>query len=64
MRKSKVTATQDNDGHWYVIPSHMSELFDELNEDESKEDDFCDKFDMYATGGCLNNIQLYAEIKE
>ena len=68
----KVRATQDDSGHWYVIPEELSEEFYKLLEkvysddyphrydDEEK---FESKFSGYRTGGDLNNIQLYAELK-
>lgn len=59
-----VKATQDESGHWYVIPN---ELYDEFIQDEQNEDMidngwFDDKWGKYRTGGDLNLIQLYAEI--
>lgn len=61
----KVVAVQDDSGHWYVIPSEKLDMFNELMESTSEEDDF-ESFDLefgkYMTGGDLNLIQLYAEI--
>ena len=68
----KVYCTKDDSGHWYVIPYEMKKEFSELRDKiESMEyseecqgfiDIFHQKFNQYATGGDLNNIQLYAEI--
>lgn len=61
----KVVAIQDNDFHWYVIPSHMQESFRALESLCDKIDDyevFEITFGGYRTGGDLNNTQLYAEI--
>lgn len=63
----KVVAVQC-DGDWYVIPVEMKDEFSRLSElaEESEnydeQDEFNDKFGQYATGGDLNNTQLYAEI--
>lgn len=63
----KVVAVQA-DGDWYVIPHEMLEDFRELSQlaEVSTNYDAQDAFGMlyghYATGGDLNNIQLYAEI--
>lgn len=59
----KVIATQDNDGHWYVIPAGLIQDFHKLLEGgEDSENEFMDKFNDYLTGGDLNLIQLYAEL--
>lgn len=61
----KVTATRDNDGHWFIIPSEQLQLFREGLHDAEKIDDygaFEESFSKYRTNGDLNNIQLYAEI--
>lgn len=56
------------DGDWYVIPSEMKEEFNrlselaEVSENYDEQDEFNEKFGGYATGGDLNNIQLYADI--
>ena len=60
----KVYAVKDNDGHWFVIPAELKELFfrmlDSGHKDEYEE--FSSVFDEYMTGGDLNLIQLYAKI--
>jgi len=60
----KVYVTQDESGHWYVIPFEMKDEFnsdlDGYNDDNYEE--WEDKYSQYMTGGDLNNIQLYAEI--
>jgi hypothetical protein len=61
----KVKAIKDDDGHWYIIPSEMEvEFHNLLNGGEDKEDEFIEKFNRYRAGGDLNNVQLYAEIKQ
>lgn len=66
----KVRAVQDESSHWYVIPDELAEQF--FKESAAIEQDpenydmigrFEDKFSKYMTGGDLNNVQLYAEIK-
>lgn len=60
-----VKAVKDDSGHWYVIPNELAESF----YSDSENYDFCDsgqfdnKWRMYRTGGDLNLIQLYANIK-
>lgn len=63
-------ATQDEDGHWYVIPLEMKDEFLKLldlsryesNEHwDEHEAEFIGKFDQYRTGGDLNNKQLFAQ---
>ncbi len=53
----RVYVTQDDSGHWYVIPYELKEQFnyDLENEDE----DFDDKYGQYRTGGDINLIELY-----
>ena len=60
----KVKATQDEDGHWYVLPNEVVDDFDKdgQNEDFVDSGDFDNKYNKYRTGGDLNNIQLYANI--
>jgi hypothetical protein len=67
-----VVAVQDEDGDWFVIPTDQHEDFRRLAgrinasfgpEDDARfEEEFETKFRRYATGGDLNNVQLYAEI--
>lgn len=62
---TKVHAIRDDDGHWYVIPVELTvEFHNLLNGCERTEDEFIGKFSRYMTGGDLNNIQLYAELKK
>lgn len=60
----KVKAVEDGDGHWYVIPADMEDVFYNMLEkgEEDEYEAFNDKFADYMTGGGLNLIQLYAEI--
>ena len=61
----KVYATQDDSGHWYVIPAESADEFykDLDNEDFIDSGGFYEKWGgQYMTGGELNLIQLYAEI--
>ena len=65
MPLQKVVAVRDNDGHWFVIPDFKREMFNNLLSLAEKKDDydeFLDAFSTYATGGDLNNTQLYADI--
>lgn len=57
-----VSAVQDDDGHWYVIPTYLGEAFRKDLEDKDMIDHFDDKYGAYRTGGDLNLVQLYAEI--
>lgn len=60
----KVYATQDDSGHWYVIPFEMKDKFNfELDNGEIDQwDNFEMLFGQYRTGGDLNNVQLYADL--
>jgi hypothetical protein len=61
MNLQKVIACQDDSCHWYVIPAEMLDTFrDRLREDDEEFDAI---FAEYRTGGDLNNVQLWAEIK-
>ena len=62
----KVIATQDESGHWYVIPQGViGEYYrDEENDDMIDSGAFDDKWSKYRTGGDLNLIQLYANIDD
>jgi len=67
----KVKAMMDDAGNWYVIPNKMLHdfiiLLDKVYESGFYDDDaaaeFEEKFGKYRTGGNVNNIQLYADIK-
>lgn len=59
-----VTATKDDDGHWYILPK---ELYEEFKTDLNiSVDDDNYQFDRiwgkYRTGGDINNIQLYIKV--
>lgn len=58
-------AVQDNDGHWYVIKNSMLESFLVNLEDQEMIDSgkFDEMYAKYATGGDLNNTQLFADIE-
>ena len=60
----KVKITQDEEGHWYIIPNNLLAEFHSLldmsrNNEEGAEEMFIDTFEIYRTGGDINNIQLY-----
>lgn len=60
----KVKVVQDDSGHWYVIPAEMLiEFVGLLEGGEETEDEFIEKFSGYMTGGDINLIDLYADIK-
>ena len=57
-----VVAVQDDDAHWYVIPSELQDdFYDEIGHAQiigyTK---FNEKYAKYATGGSPNSVQLYA----
>lgn len=54
--------TQDESGHWYVIPFYLKDEFLKLVGDDEKEDEFIALFSQYMTGGDLNLKPLYAEL--
>lgn len=62
----KVKVTQDDSGHWYLIPNELYGEFNSLcekadNGDYDAMNEVYDKFGIYRTGGDLNNIQLYTK---
>jgi hypothetical protein len=62
----KVKAVKDESGHWYIIPNELYNDFcdDGDNDDMCDSGEFDDKYRIYRTGGDLNIIQLYAELKQ
>jgi hypothetical protein len=57
----RVTVTQDDDGHWYIIPFELTEEFEEACE-RGDDNLINEKFWQYTTGGALSLVELY--IKE
>jgi hypothetical protein len=62
----KVKAVEDESGHWHVLPNDLLDDFWKDGKDEDFVDSggFDDKYGKYRTGGCLNLIQLYADLDE
>lgn len=62
----KITATQDDSGHWYLIPIELKDEFilDSENEEMADNGEFGAKYGQYMTGGDLNLAQLYVEDPE
>lgn len=60
---TRVSALQDGDGHWYVIPAELEEQFNDLLENEPDYDVFDDLFGSFRTGGDLNLVELYIKNK-
>lgn len=60
----KVFAIKDG-GHWYVIPLDLKgEFISDLSDEEiSDSGDFYEKYRQYMTGGDLNLVQLWANLK-
>ena len=60
----EVYVTQDDSGHWYVLPIELEKEFieDLENEDFVDSGGFGHKYGQYMTGGDLNNIKLYAKV--
>ena len=60
MKYIPVTA-MENDGDWFIIPSHLYKEFyeDSWNEELIESGGFDDKWWKYKTGGDLNLVQLY-----
>lgn len=57
----KVKATQDDSGHWYLIPNDLYDNFckDMQNEQMADNGTFDNVYGRYRTGGDLNSDQLY-----
>lgn len=66
MNNLKKVSIKNDDGEWYVIPSMLSEIFDEClsasGKSEGANDHFIDMFSQYHVGDNLNKVQLFAEI--
>jgi hypothetical protein len=60
----RVYPTQDESGHWYVLPYDLKDEFSKDGEDEDFVDsgEFDSKWGQYMTGGALNLVPLYAEL--
>ena len=65
MQIEQVKVVSDDNGHWYVIPNSLIDDFEKdlLNEELCKSGEFSEKYELYATGDCINNVQLFAEVK-
>ena|ERR1041384_2106710 len=63
----RVTAVQDDDGHWYVIPAGDVNEFHGMLDEAARNDDYDEfnmKFSKYLTGGDLNIIELWAKLPD
>ena len=56
----RIAIKKDGDGHTYIIPYQLSEVFDHLL--ETNEDDFIENFEKYDVGGCISNEELYVKL--
>lgn len=61
----KVKAVQDDSCHWYVLPIGLVDQFYKDGEDEDFVDEggFDNKYGKYRTGGDLNLVQLWADLR-
>lgn len=58
----RVYATQDESGHWYVIPYELKESFSsDLENVDDYDYDFDNIWGQYRTGGDLNLVNLYTD---
>ena len=66
MTLEKVNVVRDEDGHWFIIPSEKEDEFYEDLEDYGFIDTggFDIKWSRYKTGGDINLVQLWAELKK
>jgi hypothetical protein len=62
---SEVKALQDHECHWYIVPNDLAFYFheDTCNVDLIDSGEFDEKWGRYRTGGDLNLIQLWAELR-
>ena len=51
---------EDGDGHIYIIPYQLSDIFDDMLEND--EDMFIENFEKYNLGGCISNEELYVKL--
>lgn len=64
-----VYCTQDDCGHWYIVPLELKDQFNayldtDMDEDYDLQEEFEEKFGKYRTGGDLNLEQLYIKQDE
>lgn len=66
MALKPVLAVQDNDAAWYIIPTELQSLYNQLLHEEVSDDgqSFSGVFSQYKVGWQLNTKQLYAEMAE
>lgn len=64
MEYKRVYLTEDDDGHWYVLPYELSDQFyyDQQNEQLVDSGEFDNKYGQYRTGGSLNLVEFYIKI--
>lgn len=55
----RIAIKQDDDGHTYIIPYQLSNIFDDLLEND--EDMFIENFDKYNLGGCISSEEIYVK---
>lgn len=62
----RVKIANDGDGHWYVLPEYLYKDFNIDLEDTEMLDsgEFSAKYGKYATGGDINIVELFANVKE
>lgn len=65
MALKRVSAVQDDSGHWYVIPAEKAGEFFKDSESELLVEygEFDNLWGKYRTGGDLNLTELWAEIE-
>lgn len=67
----KIYVTQDDCGHWYIIPYKLKDEFigyisqiSDNDEDYELQNEFEEKFGEYRTGGDINLTELYTKEDE
>lgn len=65
MEYKRVYITQDDDGHWYVMPYALKDQFDEMLaasiDSDTDEEAFIALFSEYMTGGGLDDEEFYIQ---
>lgn len=60
----EVSIVSDDDGHDYVLPKELEKQFNKDLQDEELIDsgEFDEKYQSFATGGCISNVKLWTFI--
>jgi len=63
---TEVFVSQDDCGHWYVVPKELETQWssDIWNDTMADSGEFDEKYGRFRTGGDINLVQLFKEVEE